>query len=60
MVVALTGRQWSALVDVTGTGDAFSAVEASTGHDFSTESGRYEDRDIIAGLLRPWFAARDL
>jgi 2-methylfumaryl-CoA isomerase len=60
MVVALTGRQWSALLDVTRTGEAFAAVESSTGHDFGTESGRYEGRDVIAGLLRPWFAARTL
>lgn len=60
MVVALTGRQWTALVDATQTGEAFAAIEATTGHDLGTESGRYEARDVIAGLLRPWFGKRTL
>ena len=32
----------------------------ATGYDLDTESGRFEARDLIAGLLRPWFASRDL
>ena len=60
MVIALTARQWRALVDVTGIDTACAAIEAATGHDLSTESGRYEARDILAAILRPWFAARDL
>ena len=31
-----------------------------TGYDLDTETGRFEARDLIAGLLRPWFAARSL
>jgi 2-methylfumaryl-CoA isomerase len=60
MVVALTARQWSALRDATGIAAACDSVERVTGHDLETESGRYEARDLIAALLRPWFAARDL
>jgi 2-methylfumaryl-CoA isomerase len=60
MVVALTGRQWRALVDVTGMGEACRSIEQATGHDLGTETGRYEARDLLAALLRPWFAARDL
>lgn len=60
MVVALTARQWKALVDVTGIGEACASVEQVTGHDLGTETGRYEARDLIAALLRPWFASRDL
>jgi 2-methylfumaryl-CoA isomerase len=60
MIIALTARQWRALVDVTGIGSACEAIEAATGHDLSTESGRYEARDILAAILRPWFVARDL
>jgi 2-methylfumaryl-CoA isomerase len=60
MVVALTGRQWKALKEVTGTEELFSAVEAATGHDFSGEAGRYKGRDLIRELLTPWFAARTL
>jgi 2-methylfumaryl-CoA isomerase len=60
MVVALTARQWTALRDATGIGEACGSIEEVTGHDLSTESGRFEARDLIAALLRPWFAARDL
>lgn len=60
MVVALTARQWTALVDVTGIGEACHSVEHATGHDLSTESGRFAARDLIAALLRPWFASRNL
>ena len=35
-------------------------LEHATGHDFDTESGRFQARDLIAALLRPWFASRDL
>jgi 2-methylfumaryl-CoA isomerase len=60
MVIALTARQWRALVDITGIVSACEAIETATGHDLATESGRYEARDILAAILRPWFAARDL
>lgn len=60
MVVALTGRQWKALVDVTGIGDACASIESATGYDFSTETGRFEGRDLIAALLKPWFLGRAL
>lgn len=60
MVVALTPRQWSALRDVTGIAEACVSIEQATGHDLSTEAGRFGARDLIAALLRPWFASRDL
>jgi 2-methylfumaryl-CoA isomerase len=60
MVVALTARQWQALQDVTGIHEACRSIEQVTGHDLSTEAGRYQARDLIAALLRPWFTGRDL
>lgn len=60
MVVALTERQWNALVEATGIAAACAGIEAATNHDLGSESGRFEARDMIAALLRPWFAARDL
>ena len=60
MVVALTGRQWIALVEVTGTAEAFGSLEGVTGHDLSSEDGRFGARDLIAAVLRPWFEARSL
>ena len=60
MVVALTARQWRALQRVTGVDDACASIEQATGHDFDTVTGRFEGRDLLAALLRPWFEARDL
>lgn len=60
MVVALTPRQWKALLRATETEAAFRVLEEVTGHDLDTESGRFEARDLITGMLRPWFASRDM
>ncbi|MFZ0042488.1 MAG: CoA transferase [Solirubrobacteraceae bacterium] len=60
MVVALTNRQWRSLVEITGIGAACEAIGTAIGLDLDTETGRFEGRDVIAALLRPWFAARDL
>jgi 2-methylfumaryl-CoA isomerase len=60
MVVALTPRQWSALKEVTGLHDALAQIAQATRLDLDTESGRYEGRDLIAAILRPWFEDRDL
>ncbi len=60
MVVALTARQWNALVEVTGLEQACQDIMHATGHDLNTESGRFQARDLLAALLRPWFASRDL
>jgi 2-methylfumaryl-CoA isomerase len=60
MVVALTARQWGALRDATGVGEACRSIEAATGCNLETETGRFEARDLLAAILRPWFAARDL
>ncbi|MFZ0088730.1 MAG: CoA transferase [Solirubrobacteraceae bacterium] len=60
MIVALTTRQWRALVEVTGIAEAVQSIAEATGYELDTESGRFGARDLIAGLLKPWFAARDL
>jgi len=58
--VALTPRQWTALVEVTGIEQACHDIQHATGQDLNAESGRFQARDLIAALLRPWFASRDL
>jgi 2-methylfumaryl-CoA isomerase len=60
MIVALTGRQWSALLDVTDMHDAMDKIAQATNSDLDTESGRYAARDVIAAMLRPWFLERTL
>lgn len=59
MVVALTEGQWRALREVTGTGAVFAALERVLGADLNQESDRYQLRETIAAVLRPWFAQRD-
>jgi 2-methylfumaryl-CoA isomerase len=60
MVVALTARQWAALRRATGIEDAVATLEQATGYDLDTESGRFAARDLLAAILRPWFASREL
>jgi 2-methylfumaryl-CoA isomerase len=60
MVVALTARQWRALVDITGIEGSLEGISRLVGHDLETESGRFEARDMITVVLRPWFESRDL
>jgi len=60
MVVALTRRQWTALLDVTGTHKQMAMIEDATGAELGSETGRFRNRDLIAAILRPWFEARDL
>ncbi|MGW0179178.1 CoA transferase [Nocardia sp. NPDC003345] len=60
MVVALTEGQWRALCEATGTAPVFAALESALGTDLRDESQRYELRETIASILRPWFAARTL
>lgn len=60
MVVALTARQWRAVKEATGLGNAFAALAATEGLDLDSEDGRFAARDAIAAILAPWFAARTL
>jgi 2-methylfumaryl-CoA isomerase len=55
MVVLLTGRHFSDLVDVTGTGAAVAALADAVGVDFNAEGDRYRYRDVLSGLFAPWF-----
>ena len=60
MVVAISERQWRALMGATGLGDGLAAAAAASGHRLDDEAGRYAARELISGFLRPWFAARAL
>ncbi len=60
MVVALTSRQWQALVEATGIGDAVAQIEASLGADLSEEGSRFRHRAALFPLLESWFAARTI
>jgi 2-methylfumaryl-CoA isomerase len=58
MLVILTARHWGELLRVTRLDAVFAAVEASYGVDFSHENIRYEYRELLSGLLKPWFESR--
>ena len=60
MVVALTTRQWNALLEVTGLARAVGAIEQAMGIDLQSVSDRFQARDLLAAVLRPWFEARTL
>ena len=60
MVVAITDRQWAALLRATGMGESLPQAAAALGHRLDSESGRYAARELISAALRPWFAARTL
>jgi 2-methylfumaryl-CoA isomerase len=60
MVVAISDRQWRALVGAVGLGDALAAAATALGHRLDDEAARWEARELISAFLRPWFARRTL
>ncbi len=60
MIVALTNRQWNSLVQVTGLMTAVRAIEQAMQVDLQSVDERFRLRDLLAGVLRPWFEARTL
>jgi 2-methylfumaryl-CoA isomerase len=58
MVIGLTARQWTGLVQVTGTEAEMDRLARRTGRDLADEGARWELRAQITAILRPWFAAR--
>jgi len=60
MVVAISDRQWQALVRAVGLAEALAAAAAALGHRLDSEAGRWEARELISAFLRPWFARRTL
>ncbi|WP_029114908.1 CoA transferase [Mycobacterium sp. URHB0044] len=55
MVVALTGRHFRDLTEVTGTTKAVAALGDALGADFNDEGDRYRHRDALTGLFTVWF-----
>ena len=60
MVVALTPRHWSALLEATGTGPAMAALGRKMGLDLSDEGARFAAREPIAAIFEGWFSSRTL
>jgi len=60
MVVALTLRQWQNLVKATGLAEAFTTCEKMLGVDLTKEGDRFQAREVIGAILKPWTIARTL
>ena len=56
MLVTLTARHFADLTRVTGLTETFAGLERLLDADFSIDADRYAHREVIAGLLAPWFA----
>ncbi len=56
MIVALTGRHFRDLTELTGNTKAVAALAEALGADFADEGDRYRHRDAISGLFTVWFA----
>ena len=59
MIVAITGRQWPALVETAGIAEGVAEIEARRNLDLNREGDRYLATADIAALLQPWCAGRD-
>jgi 2-methylfumaryl-CoA isomerase len=60
MVVALTKRHWQDLLSVSGLTEVFAGLSRILNADFTVDDDRFRYREVIAGLLRPWFEDRNL
>ncbi|MBS0449989.1 MAG: CoA transferase [Proteobacteria bacterium] len=60
MVVGLTGKQWRAICDATGTGAEMDALGARLGLDLSQEGNRFRARREIAQVVGAWIGARGM
>jgi 2-methylfumaryl-CoA isomerase len=58
MIVALTRRQWTSLVEATGIAEACVQIEKMLGVNLDDEGDRFAAREVIAAVLKPWTVAR--
>ena len=56
MIVALTGRHFRDLTELTGTTKAVAALAETLGADLTDEGERYQHRDALSGLFTEWFS----
>jgi 2-methylfumaryl-CoA isomerase len=60
MIVAITRRQWSELVKAVGMEEETAQIANITGWNLNDEGDRFEARDAIADVVRPWVEKRSL
>src|SRR4029079_139341 len=56
MIVALTGRHFRDLTELTETMKSVAALAETLGADFTDEGQRYEHRSALCGLFNEWFS----
>ncbi|MCI0142622.1 CoA transferase [Arthrobacter bambusae] len=56
MVVVISNRHWRSLGEATGLTDKLAMIGPMLDVDLGSEGGRYEAREAIDAVLRPWFA----
>lgn len=59
MVVALTGRHFHDLTELTGATKAVAALSDALATDFAEEGARFRYRDVLGGLFADWFHRND-
>lgn len=60
MVVAISDRQWQALIRAIGLEQDLTAAAAALGYSLRNEGDRYQARELISAFLRPWFARKTM
>lgn len=60
MVVALTLRQWRSLVEATGLSETFDAVARMMHVDLDDEGGRFQAREVLGAMIKPWVLERTM
>jgi 2-methylfumaryl-CoA isomerase len=58
MVVAISNRQWRSLGEATGLTAKLAMIGPMLDVDLNSEGGRFEAREAIDAVLRPWFGSR--
>nr|VFK77699.1 MAG: mesaconyl-CoA C1-C4 CoA transferase [Candidatus Kentron sp. SD] len=59
-IVVVTDRMWTETAKATGLAEKFTALESILGLNFKKEGDRFEARDSITALLKPWCFAHTL
>jgi 2-methylfumaryl-CoA isomerase len=60
MVVAISRRQWVALVKAIGVEAPLAQAATALGYRLDDEGGRFEARALISAFFKPWFARRSM
>lgn len=59
-VVGISPRQWSSLIEATGTADDVARIEREGRYEFTDEGDRFRARVELSAAFAPWIAARPL